>query len=96
MSIDRDYKRQPFAGRHDPYLSLSEERQGYPQARARLAGYSNAELIREYLDAQRDSLGRMFGHNAKKNLNLVADELLLRGVTSIPNLFGDIEVRHWK
>lgn len=50
-------------------------------------------LQREYLDMTKASFDRVFGHNAKVARSVVAEELLKRGETTIPNIFGDIEVK---
>ena len=50
-------------------------------------------LCKEYLELNKARFDRMFGHNAEKEQSLVAQELLARGVTHIPNIFGSIEVR---
>jgi hypothetical protein len=50
-------------------------------------------LIKEYLELQKASFGRMFGHNAKAVRTKVAAMLLARGVESIQNIFGTIAVR---
>jgi hypothetical protein len=63
------------------------------KTRANLKRYTEEQLARAYLDAQKDSLGRMFGHNAQRFLGLVADELLGRGCTHIYNPWGNIEIR---
>jgi hypothetical protein len=63
------------------------------KTRAILKRYTEEQLARAYLDAQRDSLGRMFGHNAQHFLFLVADELLERGCTHIYNPWSNIEIR---
>lgn len=73
----------------------ADEQRAYSETRAELTASTDDELQRAYLEAQRDGLNHMFGHNARKFGNLVADELLSRGVTQIPNLFGPIEVQRW-
>lgn len=91
-----EYRRKPYLGAYGIHLTPAESEQGYPMARIYLAGYSNTELAREYKDMLRASFGRLFGHNARAAFNLVVDELLIRGVKEIPNLFGPLEVSHWK
>ena len=49
-------------------------------------------LIREYLDLNKARFG-LFGNNAAMAQTKVAAELIKRGVTQIPNIFGPIPVR---
>lgn len=49
----------------------------------------NEHLIQEYSSMQRAQYGA-FKHNARIAQNIIAELLLLRGVTHIPNIFGDI------
>lgn len=49
-------------------------------------------LIREYEDMMHARFG-IFGRNAAEAQNAVGEMLLSRGVTHIPNIFGDIPVR---
>ena len=81
-----------YIGKADGFVTCSDEQHGYTETRKRLKGYSDSELQREYLNAQRDGFNRMFGHNARKFGNLVVDELLAREITCIANMFGDIPV----
>lgn len=76
------------------FFTLADEQQGYPRTRGALRGYSDAELTREYHETLRATFDRMFGNNARHFFNLVADELIRRGITHLPNIFGPIEVRH--
>jgi hypothetical protein len=85
-----------YIGRHKIYLTPAQESLGYPEARKHLAGYSDEDLTREYHELHRACFGEMFGHNAQKDFNLVVDELLARGITELPNIFGPIPVKHWK
>lgn len=84
-----------YLGDAHVYFTRKDEAAGYPETRKRLAGYEDKDLTREYLAAMRDGLGALFGHNARRFGNLVADELLARGVTELPNLFGPIQVRRF-
>jgi len=62
-----------------------------------LGRMNNEQLMREYLDMNRASFDRMFGMNAKRRLNACVDELLSRGITEIPSIFGTpIVVRKWE
>lgn len=76
-------------------FTTADQQQGYPETRAALAGESTERLVNEYRSTTRDCFGAMFGHNAKRFRDLVADELLKRGVTEIPNIFGPIPVCHF-
>ena len=85
-----------YIGRADAYFTTKDEQAGYPETRKRLAGYPDDMLQRDYLEAQRDSFGNLFGHNARRFGNLVVDEMLSRGLTEIPNIFGAIQVRRFE
>lgn len=85
-----------YLGDAHVYCTRKDEEAGYPETRKRLASYSDADLIREYHDATRDGLGEMFGHNARAFGNLVVDELLSRGITEVPNIFGPIPVDRFR
>ena len=50
-------------------------------------------LVREYLALQKASFDRVFGHNAERQRKIVGSELIRRGITSIPNIFGAIPVK---
>lgn len=54
---------------------------------------SDEHLMAEYLDLQKHSFNRMFGHNARKAQDDVAKILLARGVVEIPNIFGAIPIK---
>lgn len=84
-----------WLGAADGFFTFEDERAGYPRTRAALAGYDSDDLIKEYLQSSRDGLNAMFGHNARRYGNLVADELLRRGITQLPNLFGPLPVKRW-
>lgn len=72
------YEGLPLAWSSGLYMTTEEERAGYPRARAVLAEMSSKDLLRERAEAIRDSLGGLFGHNAKKHLALVEAELMAR------------------
>lgn len=55
--------------------------------------WTDDELMREYLDLCKHSLNNVFGGNARRALTVVANQLLARGITEIPNIFGPIKVR---
>ena len=56
---------------------------------------TDEHLMSEYLDLQKHSFSKMFGHNAATAQNEVAEILLARGITEIPNIFGAIPVKVW-
>jgi hypothetical protein len=74
----------------------ADARTDYQQTRAALKTYSDEALTREYFEYQKAGFDSMFGHNAREFFNLIADELISRGITQLPNIFGPIEVRKWK
>lgn len=53
---------------------------------------STEELLKEYSQGLRDCHQRIFGNNACIHQNAVAGVLLGRGVTILPNIFGDIAI----
>ena len=75
---------------------LNQENLNYPKARAVLKGQTTEKLQKEYLSRMRDTFSRMFGGNARRAANLVVDELLERGETHVPNLFGPIEITRFR
>lgn len=75
------------------FFTFADEQNGYLQTRKALESYNEQELAREYHETLRDTFNQMFGHNARKYFNLVADELLRRGITELPNIFGPISVK---
>lgn len=76
------------------FYTNEDSTRNYELTRKALATYSDSELIGTYHETLRDSFDRMFGHNAKGFFNLVADELLRRGINELPNIFGPIQVKH--
>lgn len=75
------------------FFTLADSENGYVKTRAALETYTEKELEREYHEYLKASFDRMFGHNAKKYFNLVTQELLRRGITELPNIFGSIAVK---
>ena len=57
------------------------------------ANVTNEHLIREYLDLTIPAMSGLFRENARKCRNEIADVLVSRGVTEIPNSFGAIPVK---
>jgi hypothetical protein len=85
-----------YIGLADPYFTTADELKGYPETRKRLAGYSDDQLTRDYLDRMRDCFHDMFGHNARRFQDLLGEELIARGIRQLPNIFGPIAVnRQW-
>ena len=54
---------------------------------------SSEFLAKEYLMLNAARFDRMFGHNAARCQAVIADVLIVRGITHIDNIFGPIEVR---
>lgn len=73
-------------------FTIADEISGYPKTKAALHEQDTAWLQREYLAGMRDCFNKMFGRSARRYQNLVAGELIARGETVIPNLFGSIDV----
>lgn len=55
--------------------------------------WDDKRLMREYLDLNKAGFCRIFGHNAKREQDIVSVELMARGISEIPNIFGAIPVR---
>lgn len=51
----------------------------------------DARLQKEYLESMRHCYG-MFGGNARREMHVIGAELIRRGVTEIPNIFGSITI----
>ena len=49
-------------------------------------------LMREYLELGKDVFG-FYAHNAAEERDRIARELIERGFTNIPNIFGPIEIK---
>lgn len=49
-------------------------------------------LITAYKDGMRHCFNRVFGRNARQEQDLLGGTLLRRGVHSIPDIFGALEV----
>lgn len=71
----------------------AEQQKGFPKAKESLAKASDDDLLADYRQGMKDVFGAMFGHNAAIRQDLIADELLRRGITEIPNMLGPIPVR---
>jgi hypothetical protein len=57
---------------------------------------SDQALCATYLQTNKDSLCRIFGHNARIYGNQVVEELTSRGIKQIPNIFGAIQIKPFK
>jgi hypothetical protein len=57
---------------------------------------TDQQLFAEYHQSNKDSLGQIFGHNARTYGNQVINELTSRGITEIPHPFGPIMIRPFK
>ena len=57
---------------------------------------TDQDLYAAYIQSNKDSLCRIFGHNASVYGNLVVDELTSRGIKQIPNIFGAIQIKPFK
>ena len=58
--------------------------------------YDDLRLTQEYSRSMRDGFGRGWPAGAER-LDAIAEELLRRGVTHVPNIFGDIEIKaNWQ
>jgi hypothetical protein len=69
---------------------------GCPETKAAMMLESDDDLKQFYTSRLRDGFDQMFGHVARKLHNLVADELLRRGITQIEgNIFGPTNVKRW-
>lgn len=84
--------------RSNVFFTSGDQQKGYPETKAALKRESTEDLTREYRTGMRRCSDPMFGQNACAFQNLVAAELISRGVTQIPNApFGSIEVKaNWR
>jgi len=92
--LDADSTDIRMNGARRPYLGafldncLTQEQAGYPKARAVLMGMGDIMLERERATMLRASFDRMFGHNARKMLVLIEEEISQRGANwSIRSIF---------
>ena len=60
------------------YMTWNEERAGYPKAKAVLAELDSGRIIALKRSRTRDQFDRMFGHNARKELDLIEAEIKSR------------------
>jgi hypothetical protein len=77
-----------------PYYYIGRTNVGYPTVREDLKKVDDDQLIAEYKNNMKSVFGQLFGHNAKKWQNMIADELLSRGITSVPNIIFPIKVEN--
>lgn len=56
--------------------------------------WSTERLISEYRELNKARFNRIFGHNAERCQINVAQTLIDRNVTEIPNIFGAIQIRN--
>ena len=57
------------------HFTLQDEREGYPRCKAVLAETSDEQLERDRSENLRASFNRMFGHNARRLLILIENEI---------------------
>ena len=79
----------------DSFFTIADMQSGYAQTRAALHAYTDEDLKRAYLDESKHGFNAVFGGNSRRFQNLIADELLARGITKIENLFSLITIRRW-
>jgi hypothetical protein len=71
--------------------SFNQEQQGFPKARESLKGFGNEDLRREYSRMLRGSFDRLFGHNAKRVLKLIEEEMAARSAVRRADVIGVTE-----
>ena len=54
---------------------------------------STEVLEREYLELNKAGFNDVFGQTARRAQDIVSAELLSRGISQIPNIFGAIQIR---
>ena len=59
------------------------------------ASQDNASLSKKYLEMNKAGFDITFGRNARKCGDNIAEILLGRGITEVPNIFGPIQIRKW-
>ena len=77
-----EYQGEALSWSLELYNTWNEEQADFPKARAVLAELSLDRLTAAYSSYLRDSFDRIFGHNAKKILNLIEAEIEARRVQS--------------
>ncbi len=55
--------------------------------------WTDARLMAEYLELNKAGFNAIFGHNARREQDVITDELHRRNIHEIPNIFGPIPVR---
>lgn len=80
-----------YKGDAGQFFTLADEQAGYPKTKEALAGYDNERLRNEHNESVKDSFNKVFGHNAKKFLKLVEDEMNTRGIKLRPTVTEALE-----
>lgn len=76
---------------YSPHMTYQEQQDH--NERERISRMSDTGLWNEYSDMRKAAFNRVFGHNARRQFNLCIDELLKRGFTEEPNIFGPIQFK---
>lgn len=71
-----------YKGDAGQFFTLSDEQAGYPKTREALASYDDSRLKDARHQSIKDSFDKVFGHNAKKFLKLIEDEMESRGINT--------------
>lgn len=85
-----------YIGQANAYFTLTDVNNGYAETRRHLAGYSDADLVREYHEANKAGFNSLFDHYAREFGNLVVDEMHARGITAIADIFGSMPVHAFR
>lgn len=64
-----------YKGVAGQFFTPADEQTGYSKTREALAGYSDEQLAKERKEFAKASFNKIFGHNAKKYLTLLDDEI---------------------
>ena len=77
--------------------SLTDEKEGFPRLRARYHAMSLPTLAKEYRTGMKHCFHTVFGHNACRDQNVIAETLIARGITHLPDCFGFLKIsKNWK
>jgi len=72
--------------------TAQDQQAGFPQLYKKLEALTTPQIVKEYTEGLRDCFSKMFGQNARILQNAYARELLRRGITALPNIFGDLPI----
>jgi hypothetical protein len=75
------------------FWTPEDERNGNSKTKEFLQDVSDDDLKKEYLECNKRRSNAMFGQTTRRWQDLIAEELLRRGISGIPNIFGVIPIQ---